>query len=169
MNVKKCITVNQSDNPIITVVDVDTDFSDAKSLVEREQFKEATDRFSSKLSYNEDGTVSLLDNTTPQDLQISPELFEMFNEVIDIHNDGVKEHGQDKTEGMLRSGAQHEYVDLGLPSGLKWGTCNIGANAPEEFGDYFAWGETKPKSEYFWSSYTYCTDGKGKMYRITVS
>ena len=42
----------------------------------------------------------------------------------------------------------HEYIDLGLPSGLKWATCNIGANAPEEVGDYFAWGEIKPKDEY---------------------
>ena len=37
----------------------------------------------------------------------------------------------------------HEYVDLGLPSGTLWATCNIGASKPEEFGLYFAWGETK--------------------------
>lgn len=36
----------------------------------------------------------------------------------------------------------YEYVDLGLPSGLKWATCNIGATSPEEYGLYFAWGET---------------------------
>ena len=36
----------------------------------------------------------------------------------------------------------HEYVDLGLPSGVKWATCNVGANSPEEYGLYFAWGET---------------------------
>ena len=42
----------------------------------------------------------------------------------------------------------HEYVDLGLPSGLKWATCNVGANAPHEYGDYFAWGETSTKTEY---------------------
>ena len=42
----------------------------------------------------------------------------------------------------------HEYIDLGLPSGVKWATCNIGANSPEEIGDYFAWGEIKPKDEY---------------------
>ena len=36
----------------------------------------------------------------------------------------------------------HEYVDLGLPSGLKWATCNVGASSPEEYGLYFAWGET---------------------------
>lgn len=42
----------------------------------------------------------------------------------------------------------HEYVDLGLPSGVKWATCNVGANKPEEYGDYYAWGETKTKEEY---------------------
>lgn len=42
----------------------------------------------------------------------------------------------------------HEYVDLGLPSGLKWATCNVGADSPEEYGDYYAWGETYTKDEY---------------------
>ena len=49
----------------------------------------------------------------------------------------------------------HEYVDLGLPSGTLWATCNIGANEPEEFGVYFAWGETNPKEIYDWKSYRY--------------
>ena len=49
--------------------------------------------------------------------------------------------------------AQHQYVDLGLPSGTLWATCNIGASSPEECGDYFAWGETMPKDYYAWSSY----------------
>ena len=42
----------------------------------------------------------------------------------------------------------HEYVDLGLPSGLKWATCNVGASSPEEYGDYYAWGEVETKSSY---------------------
>ena len=41
-----------------------------------------------------------------------------------------------------------KYVDLGLPSGTLWATCNIGASKPEEFGLYFAWGETKNKEDY---------------------
>ena len=40
------------------------------------------------------------------------------------------------------------FVDLGLPSGLKWASCNVGAESPEEYGDYFAWGETSTKSDY---------------------
>ena len=47
----------------------------------------------------------------------------------------------------------HEYVDLGLPSGTLWATCNVGASYPEEFGDYFAWGETVPKAEYTYENY----------------
>ncbi len=50
----------------------------------------------------------------------------------------------------------HEYVDLGLPSGTLWATCNIGASAPEEYGDYFAWGETEPKETYTWENYKWC-------------
>lgn len=42
----------------------------------------------------------------------------------------------------------HEYVDLGLPSGLKWATCNVGASSPSDYGSYFAWGETFTKGEY---------------------
>ncbi len=41
----------------------------------------------------------------------------------------------------------YEFVDLGLPSGLKWATCNVGASAPEEYGNYYAWGMTTPHTE----------------------
>ena len=54
----------------------------------------------------------------------------------------------------------HEWVDLGLPSGTLWATCNVGANSPEEYGDYFAWGETEPKDYYNWSTYKWC-NGSG--------
>ena len=47
------------------------------------------------------------------------------------------------------------YVDLGLPSGTLWATCNLGAEAPEQYGDYFAWGETESKTTYNWSTYKY--------------
>ena len=50
----------------------------------------------------------------------------------------------------------HEYVDLGLPSGTLWATCNVGAETPEGYGDYFAWGETEPKTTYNWSTYQHC-------------
>ena len=49
----------------------------------------------------------------------------------------------------------HEYVDLGLPSGTLWATCNVGATTPEGYGNHYAWGETEPKSEYTKENYKY--------------
>jgi uncharacterized protein (TIGR02145 family) len=67
-------------------------------------------------------------------------------------------HVTEETTVCFRGEALHEddYVDLGLPSGLLWATCNVGAYTPEEYGDYFAWGETQPKDTYNWSTYQYC-------------
>ncbi len=52
-----------------------------------------------------------------------------------------------------------DWVDLGLPSGTLWATCNVGANCPEEYGDYFAWGETFSKDYYDWTTYKWCIGG----------
>lgn len=56
----------------------------------------------------------------------------------------------------------YEYVDLGLS--VKWATMNVGATKPEGYGDYFAWGETEPRTEYGWSTYKYCN---GSDYTMT--
>ena len=56
-----------------------------------------------------------------------------------------------------------EAVDLGLPSGLKWASFNLGATKPEEYGDYYAWGETEIKNYYSWSSYIMYNDDKGTL------
>ena len=60
-------------------------------------------------------------------------------------------------------GEAHEWVDLGLPSGTLWATCNIGANSPEDYGDYFAWGETEPKAVYSWATYKWCNGDYNSM------
>ena len=57
----------------------------------------------------------------------------------------------------------HDYVDLGLPSGTLWATCNVGAEIPEDYGDYFAWGETQPKNWYDWSTYQYCNGSENTL------
>lgn len=59
------------------------------------------------------------------------------------------------TKGTING---HEWVDLGLS--VKWATCNVGADSPDEYGNYYAWGETLPKSRYDWDN---CFD-----YRKTV-
>ena len=60
-----------------------------------------------------------------------------------------------------------EYVDLGLPSGLKWAKCNLGAPKPSEPGDHYAWGETDPKAEYTWATYKWMQAGQSEAKYIT--
>ena len=55
-------------------------------------------------------------------------------------------------------------VDLGLPSGTRWANMNVGASRPEEYGEYFAWGETEKKDTYDWSNYSHC-DGSSETCR----
>lgn len=58
----------------------------------------------------------------------------------------------------------HEYVDLGLPSGTLWATCNVGASNPYARGNLYAWGETEPKSEYTWANYKFNPSGDGQTF-----
>ena len=62
----------------------------------------------------------------------------------------------------------YEWVDLGLPSGLKWATCNVGANAPEELGNKYAWGEVTTKYRYDESVYKWYEEGKGTYIKYQV-
>lgn len=66
----------------------------------------------------------------------------------------------DATQGVNVSGiiGNHSYVDLGLSSGIKWATYNVGASKSIEYGDYFAWGETEPKDIYTAATYKFETD-----------
>ena len=61
------------------------------------------------------------------------------------------------TEGEKFKTIPEYAVDLGLPSGTLWADRNVGADSPEAYGDYFAWGEVTPTSEYNWSTYKWCT------------
>ena len=58
-------------------------------------------------------------------------------------------------------------VDMGLS--VKWGSFNIGATSPEEYGDYYAWGETTTKSTYNWSTYTLCQGSNTTMTKYCTS
>lgn len=65
---------------------------------------------------------------------------------------GASASAQDGTHGVING---HEWVDLGLS--VKWATCNVGAKTPEAYGNYYAWGEIKPKKQYRtdWGSYRF--------------
>ena len=87
---------------------------------------------------------------------------------IDVANADVDQDGRvsiDDVVGLIDNllsqsqtpnPVEGDWVDLGLPSGTIWATRNVGASYPEDYGDYFAWGETAPKSEYGWSTYKWC-------------
>lgn len=70
---------------------------------------------------------------------------------------------QQPQQSLTGSANGHEWVDLGLPSGTLWATCNIGASKPEGYGNYYAWGETSTKSTYNWGTYKYANGDYDKL------
>ena len=62
----------------------------------------------------------------------------------------------------------YEYVDLDLPSGTLWATCNVGASNPEDYGDHFAWGETEAKSSYEWNGYRWMNEGQSSYTQLNT-
>ena len=79
-------------------------------------------------------------------------------------NDGNSNTGSDNATGTANG---HEWVDLGLS--VKWATCNVGATAPEEYGNYYAWGETEPKTTYDWSTYKWCNGSYDNQTKYNTS
>lgn len=66
--------------------------------------------------------------------------------------------------------ANHPHLlDLGLPSGVKWACCNVGAAKPEQPGGYYAWGEVEVKDVYNWDTYTYYADGSYTVLGTNIS
>ena len=62
----------------------------------------------------------------------------------------------------------YEAVDLGLPSGVKWATCNVGATSPEEYGGHYAWGETEEKDNDKWSTYKWCNGSENTLTKYCI-
>ena len=68
----------------------------------------------------------------------------------------VSESQTSAVSESLEKGMSLGAVNLGLPSGTLWADRNVGADSPEDYGDYFAWGETSPKNTYDWDTYKWC-------------
>ena len=88
------------------------------------------------------------------------------SEVLSV---GVYGYGEEPEPAL----SDHECVDLGLPSGTLWATCNVGAEKPEDYGDYFAWGETigynGGKTTFNWSTYKYCSGSSTTIRKYCIS
>ncbi len=112
---------------------------------------------------NGDGKVSIDDVTTLINYLLTKDASQIVMENADVESDG--RISIDDVTGLINQlltqnnnpqPDEGDWVDLGLPSGTIWATRNVGASAPEGYGDYFAWGETEPKSYYDWSTYKWC-------------
>ena len=73
---------------------------------------------------------------------------------------------EDTNTSSTQSKHAGEAIDLGLPSGTKWASCNVGATKPEEYGSYFAWGETEEKEYYDWETYIHCDGDEGSCHNL---
>ena len=89
-----------------------------------------------------------------------------FRILVDATIGSILFHGESEVyilEGELTTvsielASSFSYIDLGLPSGLLWAKCNLGATSPEEYGGFYAWGETGEKVAYSWDTYIYFKD-----------
>ncbi|MBR4974349.1 MAG: PEGA domain-containing protein, partial [Bacteroidales bacterium] len=132
--------------------------------------KKGYEKLSYKVQLHEGATYRATDKLRPVESQ---SLSERIKEAIENDTLNITHAQEEEFKSILaeelksslagsktKSGTinGHEYVDLGLPSGLKWATCNVGANSPEEYGDYYAWGEIETKNEY--TADNSKTDGK---------
>ncbi len=116
--------------------------------------------------YDDENETEVFDEVADESL-----IQEAGDEVESKYNDDENETDENNEEsveipsqvidGVTVNGmkGKYTYVDLGLPSGTKWATYNVGATKPTEYGDHFAWGETKPKEDYTDLTYKWCTIG----------
>ena len=130
-----------------------TDKADAATLKAKELEKQRQE-YEKKLSAAKNDLNAIINGTTSWTFN------KQYSRVDEISKSGFQDVGindlvtkaiatinsrKQASEGILYD---HEWVDLGLPSGLKWATCNVGASKPEDYGNYYAWGETSTKSSY---------------------
>ncbi len=106
----------------------------------------------------EDGTYNQVSSEVTSTSWTDTEPFDGFNYYyVAAYGHGLEAYDK---KNVLLVYLTTQFVDLGLPSGTLWATCNIGANSPEEYGDYFAWGETEGyhdgKTVFLWSTYKWC-------------
>ncbi|MBR5736381.1 MAG: hypothetical protein IKX60_06295 [Bacteroidales bacterium] len=81
-----------------------------------------------------------------------------YSEALDTIIEMLGDMSADEPEEPAKTINGHEYVEMG--HGLKWATMNVGATMPEEYGDYYAWGETEAKDDYDWSTYKHMQSGQ---------
>ncbi|MBO5849722.1 MAG: hypothetical protein J6Q47_00385, partial [Paludibacteraceae bacterium] len=92
---------------------------------------------------------------------IETKMEDLENRIENLENGGSTMGGTNGSSASTGTENGHEYVDLGLS--VKWATCNVGATRPEYFGNYYAWGETTPNTDYDWDNYKWCNGSSTTM------
>ncbi len=82
--------------------------------------------------------------------------------VLALAGAGTQASAQTPT-AKAQAPADVQAVDLGLPSGIRWASCNVGATTPEGYGNYYAWGETTTKADYSWATYKHANGAYNKL------
>ena len=111
---------------------------------------------SSNYGITSNGTVSVTWKPSDKNDKLYATLYDYTGSIIDraeYVSVEDKEPDDEITPG--------QEIDLGLPSGTKWAGWNVGASSPEQYGGYYAWGETEEKSDYDWDTYKYRVDSDG--------
>jgi surface protein len=126
---------------------------------------------------NDDGGVTISDVTDVVNCLLGAQNLSYATgfvwEAADIDGDGSVTNND--VEAIVQKILKEpEYVDLGLPSGTLWATRNVGASRPEDYGDYFAWGETEgfnsgEKTIFDWSSYKWCEGSESTLTKYCKS
>lgn len=111
---------------------------------------------------NEGDIITLYMMVAPVDMSSSILTFTVsgnggvsYSQTLSAGKDMVAGKAYNYALSLEKDDPHYVAVDLGLPSGLKWATFNVGASLPEEYGDYYAWGEIEPKNEYTLDNYEY--------------
>ena len=149
-----------------------SEIRDAKTTLIWEQAKTIGDyRFKVHLKWPNSNTYTTYNATTSKayttDL-LQPGEYTWYVEANLYYDGKVIETFTSETKNFTVTEEIHyetpQAIDLGLPSGTKWASFNLGATKPEEYGYYYAWGETEPKATYSWSNYMWC---KGTDHTLT--
>lgn len=113
-------------------------------------------------TWYEGGSASTLSFSSSHIYVSADDLYKFSVRLVkDIEGGGTTPDTPTEPEEPENTENGHEYVDLGLS--VKWATCNVGATTPEEYGDYFAWGEVEPKEVYDWTTYKWCNGSSNTL------
>ena len=143
-----------------------------KSTADWSSFSNIVEMSNNQYDVNNDGSVDISDvvalvnailssSTTDNSFDVNGDGSVDISDVVSLVNtilNGTGTGSDDNSQAYLTCPDDNHphMIDLGLPSGTKWACCNVGASSPEEYGGYYAWGETTEKDVYDWNTYTYC-------------